>query len=688
MRGATAQTIVRSVMSTFIAGRRTKYVVLAVALGIAAVLGALSVGLADVQTQDPADSLPRGSQSREVLQLSQQYRSGRVQPAVVVFHRAAGLTTDDRRRLGDARERVDAARLPAARPSSPVQTSRDRTTAFFATPLIDDPDAPTDRIPDTTDRLRELVGGSRGELQVAVTGPAGLATDITHVFDGADGLLLGASSLLVLILLILIYRSPIFWFVPLLTVVLAEASTRGAGYLLGSAGAVVTPASSGITSVLVFGAATDYALLLVARYREELRRQADHHEAMRLAWQASAPAITASALTVVCALSTLLLADVGDNRALGPLCAAGVLLSLFFSLTVLPALLLITGRRIFWPRVPHDGDAADGHVRWTALGRRIARRPRRVWVGSTLVLGVLALGLTQAQLSTSASASFTSKVESLTGQELLAKGFPAGSAAPVDVIVADRGRTSVVRKVLTRQRTVDRVTGPERGAPGDKLTVTLAVDPFSDAGQDAIPGLRRALAGTGALVGGQSAQDYDLRVSSERDNRVVVPVALLVVGLILVGLLRALALPGLLLLTVVGSFAAAFGTGVTVFDHVLGYAGESPGLPLVAFVFLVALGVDYNIFLVARAREETLRHGTAAGILRALEVTGGVITSAGIVLAGTFLVLAALPLVTLRELGFIVAFGVLLDTLLVRSVLVPALILDVGRRVWWPSRLE
>jgi RND superfamily putative drug exporter len=497
----------------------------------------------------------------------------------------------------------------------------------------------------------------------------------------------------VLILLILIYRSPVFWAIPFFTVLLAEGASRGSQYFLGELGFSLTGQATGIASVLTFGAATDYALLLVARYREELLHEEERHLAMRAALGSAAPAIVASALTVVLALLTLLLARVGGTQALGPLSASGVLLAMVFSLTILPATLLIAGRRAFWPRIPRYGagapDVREG--RWGRLGRRILERPRPVWLGGAAVLLVLALGLTQLELGLAQDEQFAGTPEAIEGQELLGRGgfAPAGPDA-VRVIVPDPGRADAVAAELGRLPAVASVGDPERGDPGALLGVRLRSDPFGDEALEAVPGIRRAArraGGPDALVGGQVAEQRDTREAAERDNLVVVPVALAVVLLILVVLLRAILLPVLLIVTVIASFAAAFGTGVVVSQAVFGFEGIETTLPLIAFIFLVALGVDYNIFLVARAREETERHGNREGMLRALAATGSVITSAGIVLAGTFSILGLIPFVALIELGFIIAFGVLLDTLLVRSVIVPALVWDVGPRVWWPSAL-
>ena len=520
-------------------------------------------------------------------------------------------------------------------------------------------------------------------LETAVTGPAGFSTDLKNVFAGADTRLLAVTGGLVLLLLIAIYRSPIFWLIPFFTVILTEGATRGLAALLGEAGLVINGQNAGILSVLVFGAATDYALLLVARYREELTRFEDAGEAMAVAWRGAAPAILASGATVIVGLLTLVFAAVDSSASIGPLGAAGVAVALFLSLTLLPATLALAGRRAFWPYIPRVGDdLAATHKVWHRLGGVISRRPRRLWAGSSLVLVVLALGLTGLDTSLTQEQQLRGDPEAVTGQELLAKNFPAGLSAPASVIVPPGGDVEAVRSALG-----DAVQREEEGEPGTQLSVVLPSDPFSEEAVAFIPELRSRVhaAEPRALVGGQTAQSYDLREAAERDNLVIPPLTLAVVLIVLILLLRALVAPVLLLLATALSAAAALGAGVVIFDVILGLPAVDPALPLLAFVFLVALGIDYTIFLMARAREEADRQGTRRGVLAALAVTGGVITSAGIVLAGTFSALAVLPLVVLTQLGTVVAFGVLLDTLLVRSVLVPALVYDLGGKVWWPA---
>ncbi len=496
-----------------------------------------------------------------------------------------------------------------------------------------------------------------------------------------------------LVLLIAIYRSPIFWLIPLFSVILAEVTSRGMGYLLAEAGVTVTGQSGGILPVLVFGAGTDYALLLVSRYREELRRREDKHEAVRVAMRKAGPAIVASAATVMAALLTLTLAEVTGTSGLGPIGALGVGLAMVSMMTILPALLAITGRRAFWPFVPQVGSEGtdETHGVWSRVAAWVGRGPRRVWIGTTLLLVVLCLGLTQLNSDLTSGNGFRDDVESVEGQRLVEESFPAGANSPTNIVVPEGADLEAVRTAVAGAPGVASMSPrDERGPTGTKLEATLDRDPLSTAAFDLIPGIRKAAHGASndeALVGGPTAEEFDLRESAARDNRVIVPIALVVVFLILAALLRALVAPLVLIATVVLSYGAALGIATFFFENVFDFPGIDPTLPLFAFIFLVALGIDYNIFLMARVREETLAHGTREGTIRGLAVTGTVITSAGIVLAGTFSALAVLPLVTLTEIGFTIAIGVLIDTFLVRTLLVPAVVLEIGDRVWWPSAL-
>jgi RND superfamily putative drug exporter len=685
-------------------GRRTKFAVIAVWLGALVALGPLAGKFEDAQENDPADYLPRNAESVKTIDGLQGFRSDGEADAITVFRRDGGLTAADRAAIervrdtinGRVRPEMNAVRRASVAATSPARLSADSRTALLTTPITvpaqasgDAEDIVTDTPEEIKDRLDSLPSG----LEAKVTGPAGFSSDAIEVFKDINGTLLFATAGIVLVLLIVIYRSPIFWLIPFFSVLLAEFLTRGLGYLIADAGVTVTGQSGGILPVLVFGAGTDYALLIVSRYREELRRHEDKHGAIRVTLRRTSPVILASGATVAAALLTLSVAEVTSTSGLGPIGAMGIAMAVLSMLTILPALLTLFGRRAFWPYVPRFGTegADETHGRWRRIADRVARRPRRVALGTGAALGVMILGLTFLNGDLTTGNMFRSDVDSVEGQRLLETGFSAGTNAPTNVLVTRRSEVDAVRASLARAPGVARVSGrAERGPAGAKLEVTLDKDPYSTAAFDLIPGIRAA-SGAAArgdvLIGGPSAEEYDLRQSSARDNRLIVPIALVVVFLILAALLRAVIAPLVLIATVVVSYLAALGVGAFFFENVFGFPGMGPDLPLFAFIFLVALGVDYNIFLMARVREETLVHGTRLGTVRGLAVTGAVITSAGLVLAGTFATLAAMPLVALTEIGFTVAVGVLIDTFIVRSLLVPALVLEIGDRVWWPSAL-
>jgi RND superfamily putative drug exporter len=674
-------------VGALITGRRSKWVVAfvaaAVALGLSSQAGKVEL------TSDPAVLLPNGAESVQALRAVERFRSGDVTPAVIVAYGRGGLTSADRERIDALRRQIDSMALPGAGETSPPQVSEDGTAAVLVTPFAN---IEEERLVDSVETLRERTSALDGDgLEIHVTGGAGFAADVSGVFGGINGVILIAAGTIVLVLLVLVYRSPVFWLIPFFTVLLSEGASRGAQYLLGEAGFSITGQAAGVASVLVFGAATDYALLLVARYRDELRIHEDSHEAMRVALRGAGPAIVASGMTVVLGLLTLLLAQVGSNQALGPLAAAGVFLAMLFSLTLLPTTLLIAGRRAFWPRIPRAGEAPREPLAgaWGRLGARVRKRPRPVWAAGMGGLLVLALGLIGTSLGLAQGEQFAGKPDAVAGAEALeAAGFVTGGGAQLQVVVPRPDRAEVVAGALSGLEGVARVGEPEQGEPGILFDVALRDDPYGEKALAQVPVIRRAAreaGGENVLVGGALAEDYDTREAAEGDNLVVVPAVLAVILLILVALLRAVVLPLLLVVTVVLSFAAALGVGGLV-SNALGFAGLETTVPLLAFVFLVALGVDYNIFLVTRAREEAVRHGTAEGMHRALASTGAVITSAGIVLAGTFAILTLIPFVGLIQLGVVIAFGVLLDTFLVRSVIVPALVWDAGERVWWPGR--
>jgi putative drug exporter of the RND superfamily len=676
------------------AGRVGKWIVLAAWVVIFVAAANPGSKFEDAQENESTSFLPGDAESTKVLEELDQFQTqeGEQADAVIVYARDGGLTAADRAAIAQDRASLNRDRPEGAGPTGPPVFAPDGEAAILVTPLFiekGDSDALLDAVDDIRDRVHDAPEG----LQVKVTGGAGYSADAIDVFSNINSTLLLATALIVFVLLVIIYRSPIFWILPLLSVAFAEITVRAIGYGLAEAGVVINGQTAGILLVLVFGVGTDYALLLTSRYREELRRNEDKHRAMKIALGRAGPAILASGATNICALLVLTIAEVNGTAGLGPVAAIGVAVALAAMLTVLPALLVIAGRRAFWPFIPQYEPGAvvpEERGRWRRLGDRIGRRPRPVWIATVVALAVMALGLTTFDTNLTSSNSFRDDVEAVQGQELLEASFPAGASAPTDVIVPDAARVPAVVAALRRAEGVSAVAPVAEGPPGTRLAATLEPDPYSTEAFDLIPGLRdvaKAAGGPDTLVGGPTATEYDLRVASERDLKLIPPLVLLVIFVIIGLLLRAIVAPLLLIATVILSFLAALGVSSLAFDWIFDFPGEDASLPLFGFIFLVAVGVDYNIFLMARVREEAARHSTHEGMIRGLAVTGAVITSAGLVLAGTFAVLGVLPLVGLTEIGFLVAFGILLDTLLVRSVLVPALVMEVGDNVWWPSRL-
>lgn len=538
-----------------------------------------------------------------------------------------------------------------------------------------------------------------------VTGIAALYSDLFGAFGGIDSSLLLSTLGVVSFILILVYRSPVLWILPLLSAVFALSTAGGVIYILAKHHVIaLNGQSQGILSVLVLGAATDYALLLIARYREELHRHHSRFDAMRAAYRGIFEPILASGSTVAFSLLVLLLSQLSSNRGLGPVGAIGIASAMLTILTLLPALLVVFGRWIFWPRIPHfDGVDSQLHGIWSKVGSTVAKRPRRLWITTGLGLLILAGFSTTLQTNgLSTSQSFTTRPESVVGQELLLKHFSGGQGQPTEVIV----KVAQVQEVTSALLNIKGVTGvvPYRdasaltaGGPSFKvvdgfavLDATLSQPPDSVAARKLVPTMRAAVhkIDPTILVGGTSAVYYDVDKASSRDKRLIIPIVLLLIGIILSLLLRSLVAAGILLATVVLSYTATLGVCQLVFHNIFHFPGADTAFPLFVFIFLVALGIDYNIFLMTRVREESAKLGTRLGVIKGLTVTGGVITSAGVVLAATFAVLGILPLVFLAELGFAVGFGVLLDTIIVRSILVPSLVHDIGGKIWWPSSLQ
>ena len=543
-------------------------------------------------------------------------------------------------------------------------------------------------------------------LTTHVTGFGGIFADLFGAFGSIDSTLLTTTLLVVSLILIVVYRSPLLWILPLFTAVTALSLAGTVVYYLAKAGTIdLNGQSQGILSVLVLGAATDYALLLIARYREELHHHESRYESMRIALRGVVEPIIASGSTVIAGLLVLLLSQLSGNRGLGPVGAIGIAAAMVTVLTLLPALLVVFGRWIFWPKIPKFDDVDEQlSGTWSKVGRAVEKNPKRIWISTALLLTILAgFSFTLKADGLANTEAFTARTDSVIGLEELGKHFPGGEGSPVEVVIKENDIAAVtnvlgaianvafVEPVVAGQKIPGAPTPPVKVVEGKVLlNATLKVAPDSVEARNTIPIIREAVhkVDKEILVGGGTAVQYDTDVASRADNRLIIPIVLLIIGLILGLLLRSIAAALLLLLTVVLSFMATLGVCQLVFEHVFGFAGADASFPLFAFIFLVALGIDYNIFLMTRVREEALKIGTRKGVIKGLTVTGGVITSAGIVLAATFAVLGVLPLVFLAELGFAVAFGVLLDTIIVRSLLVPALVHVIGPKVWWPSKLQ
>ncbi|WP_431925954.1 MMPL family transporter [Micromonospora wenchangensis] len=670
----------------------------------AIVVGAVVFGLPKPDNPAPvsATGLSVQWQSTQVERLQDQLPDNDVQPAIVVVSRDDGspLTDADRAAVTDRSGALG--RLAVGGQVSPPQVSPDGTVALLAVPL--DTAGGQQAVADEVAKVRDALGGLPAGLTAAVTGAPAFTADLTKVFEGADLTLLAVTAGVVALLLLVTYRSPFLWIVPLIVVAATEQLTlRAVDTIVPAVGINLQEgAVTGIASVLVFGAATDYALLLIARYREELRRDEDRFAAMRAAVRRTAEPILASGGTVVLGVLTLLLSEQETNRALAVACATGVVFAMLSALFVLPAVLVIFGRGLFWPFVPTVGGPAREGRLWGRLGAAVVRRPLPVAVLSTLLLAGLALGGLTLRTGLSETEQFRVKPEAVAGAETLARTFPAGTTQPVAVLTNPAAAAEVTRTAAA----VPGVASARPGVTGTavaQVDVVLTDEPGSPASDRAVEALRDALAAVpgsapptvagaepaeGALVGGTVAATYDSDEANTRDLRLILPIILVLVFAVLVALLRGLLAPLLLVLTVIASFFASLGAAWLLFDHVLGFPALDSGVLLLAFVFLVALGVDYNIFLVTRAREDARRAGTRDGMLSALRVTGGVITSAGILLAAVFAVLGVLPLILLTQIGIIVCLGVLLDTLLVRTVLVPALAFLLGDRFWWPGRID
>lgn len=702
--------------------RRVARVLLPAALIVAWLAGASLGGplfgkVSEVSSNDPTAYLPTSADATVVRDAQAEFADADAIPAIVVFISPTELTAPELQSLGAALEDATGA-AEVVEGASPVLPSEDGRAAQAFVPLDADAD-----LGDAVGRLGAALRDAAPEgVTVHVTGPAGFSADLTAGFAGIDGLLLGVALAAVLVILVLVYRSALLPIAVLGTSVFALCVALLVVWWLAYADVLLLSGQTqGILFILVIGAATDYSLLLVARFREELRAVEDRGAALARAVRGSVEPILASGGTVIAGLLCLLLSDLRSNSSLGPVAAIGIVFAMLAALTFLPAVLLLLGRAAFWPRRPVFSPAHAGSERastgvWGRVARAVERRPRPIWIATTLVLAAGCLGLTQLQADGVPQSDLVlGPSEARDGQRILGEHFPGGSGSPV-LALAPSDALAQTAATLLETPAVTGVTvlsddAPSGSAPvtGDGvqalgppgspapvptvvddrvlLQATLADAADSATAEEAVRSLRADLEGSGVLLGGVTATAIDTNDASIRDRTLIIPVVLAVILVILMLLLRAVVAPVLLILTTVLSFGTAMGVAGVLFTHVLRFPGADPAVPLYGFVFLVALGIDYNIFLMTRVREEAIAHGTREGVLRGLVVTGGVITSAGVVLAATFAALAVIPILFLVQLAVIVAFGVLLDTFVVRTLLVPALAVDAGRAIWWPSRL-
>ncbi|MFJ7954692.1 MMPL family transporter [Streptomyces sp. NPDC096319] len=681
------------------ASRLLPLLVLVVWLAIGGGLGPYAGKLGEVATNDQAAFLPRGAESTQVLRAQEAFRQEETLPVLVIWTAEGGgpvapsAQADATRALASLKGTEGVVGAP-----SPAFPSEDGEALRGVVQLRPDLGDDLATVLEDVDTAASAVPGT----EVWLGGPAATRADLGDAFAGIDGLLLVVALVTVLVILLLVYRSVLLPLLIIIGAVFALGLACAIVYVLADHGIVrVDGQVQGILSILVIGAATDYALLLAARYREELgARDGDRVPAARAALKQSFGPIVASAATVALGLLALLFSDLTNNRALGPVGAIGIACAVLSAVTFLPAALVLLGRAAYWParpRVTAEGEAP--HPAWRTIAGLVDRAPRKVWAASlAALLACAAFSFTLDSKGVPLDEIFVNDAPSVTAQQRLSDHFPGGAGNPV-VVIADAAAANRVRSAAEGVGGVDSATvfatpGTARPLVADgrvRVDVTLAAAADSDAAKETVAALRTALhavPGADALVGGTTAQQYDTQVTAEHDRKLIVPVVLAIILVILVGLLRSLLLPVLLVATVALNFLATLGVSALVFEHVLGFTGTDPAVPLYGFVFLVALGVDYNIFLMSRVREETLLHGTREGLRRGLVATGGVITSAGVVLAATFAALGVIPLAFLVQIAFIVAFGVLLDTLVVRTLLVPALVRDIGPTVWWPGALR
>jgi putative drug exporter of the RND superfamily len=662
-------------------------------------LHGLSSSLSKATNDGASAYLPASAASTKVVLLQQaaaraaSHTGGQPETntAIAVFASSGPLTATDRAAIGSARTAVAGLVGHVAGLAAPgaLQPSADRKAVVFSVNITGQATSTGSVDRDAVRAIRAAianpVAAAGTGLVAAVTGSAAVNADTSA--GNQQTILLLTALIIVAVILLLVYRSPILWLLPLFgaiaAIVIAQASAHG----LANAGLTVSTLSADILIVLVFGAASDYALLLVHRYREELRHHAMTEAAMATALRATLPTLVASAGTVTCAMLCLLAADSASLHGLGPVGAVGIVSALLAQTTFLPALLLVTGRGAFWPRMPRFGASGREESRiWAGIGSQVARRPAATAVTVLVLLGAACAGLASLSIDNNPIANIKGSPGSVVGEQLLTEHFPAGASNPL-VLLAPPGQAAAAAAAARATPGVAAVVPGPPAEGYDSYSVTLSVNPFGSAGTSAIVDLRQRLSAgaPGALAGGNPAIAYDEAQTAGRDDLIIIPLVLVVIFVVIALLLRAVVAPAVLVATTALSFAASFGLSSLLW-HGLGYAGVQSVIPIYIFIFLAALGVDYNIFLSARVREESRTLGLRDGTLRGVGVTGGVITAAGIVLAGTFAALTQIPQVDITEVGTAVALGVLLDTLVVRTVLVPASLLTIGERVWWPSR--
>lgn len=669
-------------------------------LGWTAAGGQTFGNLSAVTSNDQATFLPADAESTRALELQGQFGDSDAVPATIIaVPSTSEVTEEDFAVAEDAAEQAET--IAGVTQVLPPQPSEDGQ-ALQTTVLMEEDDG------DTVQALREVVSSVYGEDQWSayVTGPAALSADLIGAFAGVDGMLLLVAVVVVFIILIVVYRSPLLPVVVLLSSIGALCAAITVIYLMAQAGWIqLNGQVQGILSILVIGAATDYSLLLVARYREELTRQAEHRSALITAVRRSAPPILASGGTVAIALLCLLFSDLNSNRALGPVASAGIVFSMAATLTFLPAMLWLLGRPAFWPMMPRSSgpQLKEAYPVWRRVAAVVRARPRVIWIVVTVLLLAAAAAVPQLRADGIAQSEIVlGETDTATGQDLLEEHFDAGTTGPASVFVAEQEAADALDLVAEHDSVASAVLTGAQGAPVAsteeaqvedgrvQLSVTLDSPADSLEAEGTVRQLRESLASglsSEALVGGTTATQLDTNDTAQRDITVIIPLVLIVITVILIVLLRSVVTPLILLSTTVLSYLTALGISALVFNHIFEFPGADPTVPLFGFMFLVALGVDYNIFLMTRAREEAAQRGAAEGVLHSLVVTGGVITSAGVVLAATFMALAVLPLMFMVQLAFLVALGVFIDTFVVRTLQVPALCADLGRRIWWPSVL-